>query len=61
MVIIEDVYCAKKAGKWVKLVSTTSIYIQMCYVAVGADNDEGTALNANSESCFWAQNDHLLL
>ena len=51
-VIIEDVYCAKKAGKLVKIVSTTSIYIQMCYVAVGADNDEGTALNANSESCF---------
>ena len=61
MVIIEDVYCAKKAGNLLKIVSTTSIYIQMCYVTVGADNDEGTALNAKSESCFWAQNDHLLL
>ena len=61
MVIKKDIYCAKKVEKGVKIVSTTSIYIQMCYVAVGADNDEGTALNANSESCFWAQNDLLLL
>ena len=52
LMVIIDVYCAKKAGKLVKIVSTTSIYIQMCYVAVGADNDEGTALNENSESCF---------